>query len=69
MINFEWTITIGQVLGTSTVLAVFLLIHFTNFRKQKHKILYLEREIEQLRQSIRRITVLLKIDTSMEGDD
>lgn len=70
MIEFQWTITLGQVISTAVILfatglayALFISMH----SKAQARIAELEKQVAVLREELRVLSGLMKIGEALDG--
>lgn len=62
VMTFQWTVSLGQVLSTITILGVMASFYLLSFGKARRQISRLQREVDALKVSITQLKVLLKIE-------
>jgi len=69
MMEFQWTISLGHVLGTGTLLLVGTTVYLLHMWRYRGRISALEREVLDLRASIHRLHILLNLQDEVGPDD
>lgn len=68
VMTFQWTVTLGQVLSTLTILVVMAGFYMLSFNRARRQISRLEREVDALKIAIHQLKVLINLeDTAPHG--
>jgi uncharacterized membrane protein len=72
MVDFTWTITLGQVIGTGTLLCVIAFLYgmtLTIFNRERARLAELEKQVAVLQEAMRITSEVIKISEGAPPDD